>query len=212
MYSKSQKKFLEFILNYKRNEINISFSEVFYEYILNFYKNFIIEFDNDNINFYKIKSNKKKINPDETKEFQEEVVSILYLVYELYIQKHLIFYGDKKTIKNIYIDLINEDNFLFEIQLDFFKNINNNIFKNYIISSELKELGERKFDSIEQKNLNFTKWALITSIGATIFSILTTIFGFYWQWHIATKISTVVEFANFEDLKYIAELIKNLSK
>lgn len=205
MYSKSQKNFLEFLLNYKRNEINISFSEVFYEYILNFYKNFIIEFENDNINFYKIKNNQKKVTPDETKEFQEEIVSILYLLYELYIQKHLIFYGDKKDIKNIYIDLINEDNFLFEMKLDFFKNINNNIFKNYIISSELKELGKRKFDSIEQRNLNFTKWALIISIVANIF-------GFYWQWHIATKVNTVVEFANFENLKYIAELIKHLNK
>ncbi|MBM6876343.1 hypothetical protein, partial [Fusobacterium mortiferum] len=104
MYSKNQKKFLEFLLNYKRNEINISFSEVLYEYILNFYKKFIIQIDNDIINFYKIKNNQKKLNPDETKEFQEEVVSILYLVYELYDQKHLIFYGDKKDIKNIYID------------------------------------------------------------------------------------------------------------
>ncbi|MBM6875960.1 hypothetical protein, partial [Fusobacterium mortiferum] len=103
-----------------------------------------------------------------------------------------------------------EDNFLFEIQLDFLKNVNNNIFKNYIISSELKELGDRKFNSIEQKNLNFTKWALIISIMATIFSALATIFGFYWQWRIATKVNTVIEFANFEDLKYIAELIRNL--
>lgn len=210
MYSKNQKKFLKFLLNYKRNEINISFSEVLYEYILNFYKKFIIQIDNDIINFYKIKNNQKKLNPDETKEFQEEVVSILYLVYELYDQKHLIFYGDKKDIKNIYIDLISEDNFLFEIQLDFLKNVNNNIFKNYIISSELKELGDRKFNSIEQKNLNFTKWALIISIMATIFSALATIFGFYWQWRIATKVNTVIEFANFEDLKYIAELIRNL--
>lgn len=201
MYSKNQKNFLNFLLKYKKSEINLSFSEVFYEYILQFYKGFIIEFDSDNINFYKLRSCKNKLNHDEIKIFQEEIISILYLVYELHNKKYLIFYGDTKSIKNLYLNLITEDNFLFEVQLDFLKNIEEDILKSYIVSSELKELATRDFNSIEQQNLNFTRYALIVSIAVSAVSLGATIFGFYWQWHIATKVNTVIEFAKPEQLQ-----------
>lgn len=194
MYSKNQKNFLNFLLKYKKSEINLSFSEVFYEYILQFYKGFIIEFDNDNINFYKLRSYKNKLNHDEIKIFQEEIVSILYLVYELYNKKYLIFYGNPKSIKNTYLNLINEDNFLFEVQLDFFKNIKDNVLKNYIVSSELKELRDRGYKSVEEKNLKYTLIALWISI-------VISVIGFYVDWNIATKVNTVVEFAKPEQLQ-----------
>ena len=194
MYSKEQKNFLNFLLNYKKNEIELCFSEVLYEYILKFYKGIIIEFENNIINFYKLKNYDIELNTSEIKRFQEEIVSILYLIYELYSKKNLIFYGEIKEIKNKYLDLIEEDRFLFKMKLDFFRKIKSSILKNYIISSELKELEERDFNSIEEKNLNFTKWALIISIIATGI-------GIFSQWYIAIKVTTVIEFSKPEQLK-----------
>ncbi len=194
MYSKNQKNFLNFLLKYKKNEINLSFSEVLYEYILQFHKGFIIEFDDDNINCYKLKSYNNKLTSDEVKLFQEEIVSILYLVYELHNKKHLIFYGSSKNIKNTYLKLIDEDNSLFEVQLDFFKNIKENVLKNYIVSSELKELKDRGYKSVEEKNLKYT---LIT----LWISIVISVVGFFVDWNIATKVNTVIEFAKPEQLQ-----------
>ena len=135
MYSKEQKNFLNFLLNYKKNEIELCFSEVLYEYILKFYKGIIIEFENNIINFYKLKNYDTELNASEMKRFQEEIVSILYLIYELYSKKNLIFYGEIKEIKNKYLDLIEEDRFLFKMKLDFFRKIKSSILKNYIILS-----------------------------------------------------------------------------
>lgn len=73
----------------------------------------------------------------------------------------------------------------------------------YIIDPKLRELSSRGFISIESKNLKYTLFALVA--GFVINAI-----GFWLQWHIANNINNVIEFANFEDLKYIAELIKNL--
>lgn len=200
MYSKGQKNFLSFLLNYKKNEIELCFSEVLYEYILKFYKGIIIELENNIINFYKLKNYDTELNASEMKRFQEEIVSILYLIYELYSKKDLIFYGEVKEIKNKYLDLIEEDRFLFKMKLDFFRKIKSSILKNYIISSELKELEERDFKSIEEKNLNFTKWALVISIIATFAGICS-------EWCIATKVTTVIEFAKPEQLKNASSIM-----
>ena len=80
------------------------------------------------------------------------------------------------------------------MKLDFFRKIKSSILKNYIISSELKELEERDFNSIEEKNLNFTKRALVISIIATGI-------GIFSQWYIAIKVTTVIEFSKPEQLK-----------
>lgn len=206
MYSENQKRFLNFLLNYKKNEINLSFSEVFYEYILQFYRGFIVEIDDDNINFYKIKNFEESLDSEKIKLFQEEIVSILYLIYELYNKKYVIFYGNPKNIKNIYLELIEENNFLFEMKLDFFNEIKNNFFKNYLISPELKEIKSRNFNNIEHQNLKYTLIALWASV-------ILSIVGFLVNILIATKITTVIKFEDPKQLQHASSTtIINMKK
>lgn len=206
MYSENQKRFLNFLLNYKKNEINLSFSEVFYEYILQFYRGFIVEIDDDNINFYKIKNFEESLDSEKIKLFQEEIISILYLIYELYNKKYVIFYGNPKNIKNIYLELIEENNFLFEMKLDFFNEIKNNFFKNYLISPELKEIKSRNFNNIEHQNLKYTLIALWASV-------ILSIVGFLVNILIATKITTVIKFEDPKQLQHASSTtIINMKK
>ena len=137
----------------------------------------------------------------------DEIISLLYLLRVLREEKYIIFYGeeDNQELKEDNQEL-KEDNYFYAFNIDIdFSDVKRNLNQKFLIDPKLRELKSRNFNSIEQKNLNFTKCALIISIVATIF-------GFYWQWYIATKVNTVIEFANFENLKYIAELIKYLNK
>lgn len=130
----------------------------------------------------------------------DEIISLLYLLRVLKEEKYIIFYGEEDNQE------LKEDNYFYAFNIDIdFSDVKRNLNQKFLIDPKLRELKSRNFNSIEQKNLNFTKCALIISIVANIF-------GFYWQWHVATKVNTVIEFSNFEDLKYISELIKNLSK
>lgn len=194
MYSNNQKKFLTFLLNYKKDEITLSFSEVLYEYILNNYDGFIIEIEDDNISCYKRLDFKTKFSPNEIKSFQEDIVSILYLIHELVEKKYIIFYGHNSKVKNKYLERIDRDDFLFDMKLDFLEKLKDNFLKNYLITYELRELEDSEFQSIEQQNLKYTLWALYASIGCSIFGIIVNIF-------LAFKVTTVIEFKNPEQLK-----------
>ena len=194
MYSNNQKRFLSFLLNYKKDEITLSFSEVLYEYILNNYNGFIIEIEDDNISCYKRLDFKTKFSPNEIKSFQEDIVSILYLIHELVEKKYIIFYGHNSKVKNKYLERIDRNDFLFDMKLDFLEKLKDNFLKNYLITYELRELEDNKFQSIEQQNLKYTLLALYASIGCSILGIIVNII-------LAFKVTTVIEFKNPEQLK-----------
>lgn len=195
-YNEIQKSFIKYLLKYKKKAIEIKISNVVYKFLEENYPEFKINIMDNEVKFLKKKD--KQVKDSYIK--IDEIISLLYLLRVLKEEKYIIFYGEEDNQE------LKEDNYFYAFNIDIdFSDVKRNLNQKFLIDPKLRELKSRNFNSIEQKNLNFTKCALIISIVANIF-------GFYWQWHVATKVNTVIEFSNFEDLKYISELIKNLSK
>lgn len=102
----------------------------------------------------------------------------------------------EKEVPEYKYNIYEENNDLVKINLNkrTIKLIYYNLYSDYYISSNLREIKKMRFKSIEEKNLKYTLIALWTSI---VISVL----GFVVQYLIAKNINTVVEFSKPEQLR-----------
>lgn len=196
-YNKIQKRFLKYLLSYKKNAIETKLGNVFYEFLEKEYSEFKIEIEENEINFFK----KERKIIENCYEKVDEVISLLYLIRILEKEKYIFSYGIEE---NEEFNNPEFSDYIIAFSLDInFSDIKKLLRQKYIIDPKLRELNSRGFISVETKNLKYTFYALVTGI------VINGI-GFWLQWYIANEISTVIKFENFDNLKYIAELIKNL--
>lgn len=189
-FSKFEKEVIKIILNYKRKGIETGFKELF-EHILNIlFKNIGIQINKKFIilSFY------KKTKTEDIIEDREKIYELFLLLKKLK-EEYNFFYNipentlnfehcfDKnKIVINTKIGLEND-----------LADILNLIFSNYFITSDLRDLKKIGFNSIERKNLEWTKWALI--IGA-LFSILSFSLDLYQSFSI-----NEVKILNLKEIK-----------
>ncbi|WP_338963046.1 hypothetical protein KSU11_01155 [Fusobacterium nucleatum] len=165
-FSKFEKEVIIIILSYKRKGVETTFKELF-EHILNtLFKNIGIQINKEAIviSFY------EKAETEDMIRTKEKIYELILLLDKLKMEYDF-FYNIPKEVfcfehcfynNRVYVNT--------KIKLEEeTSNILNLIFSNYFITSDLRDLKNTKFKSIERKNLEWTKWALI--IG-TIFSIL----------------------------------------
>ena len=197
-FSTIQKKIIKDIVKYKKKESDVLFRELF-EVIFKNITTAGIEISNNNVEI-----------------FSNNIIEDKEKIYELFFLLEIL-------IKENYINLIKtdlncemfEEKYYFNKTVDNSKKINlpqnlislvySNLYSDFYISGSLRDLAKSLFMTVEERNL----WITLLGIYLTVF---VNIFGFFLQWHIATKVNTVIEFANFENLRYIAELIKHLNK
>lgn len=206
-YNKFQKKIVKTIIEFESDGADIVFKDLFQKIM----DKHLVECG---IIMYE---NKLFIKSDNFLRDKNKVLEVFHLIEYLIKNELLRFIKTEKLQKNFEIEykyrIYSEENITkVNIDINTIELIYNNLYSDFYITTGLKELKDNNFLTIEQINLKITRRALYVSIGVSILTIAITIFGFYWQWHVATKVSTVIEFSNFEDLKYISELIKNLSK
>ena len=114
---------------------------------------------------------------------------------EFLIKKHLFkFIKTGKNIedygKNYKYNIYSEENLIkISFNSSIIKLIYYNLYSDFYISSELKEIRDRGYKSVEEKNLKYTLIALWISI-------IISVVGFYVDWNIATKVNTVIELQN----------------
>ena len=165
-FSKFERNVISIILTYKRKGVESSFKELF-EHILNtLFKNIGIQITKESviISFYEQTQTEDMIRT------KEKIYELILLLDKLKMEYNF-FYNIPKEVSYFVHCFYNDRvyvNTRIKLEEETSK-ILNLIFSNYFITSDLRDLKNIKFKSIERKNLEWTKWALI--IGA-IFSIL----------------------------------------
>lgn len=204
-YNNFQKNIIKTIVEFQPNGIDVLFKELFQEIMeKNLGECGIII----NENTVSIKSN--NFIEDKNKIFE------VFFLFEYLIENNLFkFIKTEKSQKNFEVNykykIYDQENILkLNFDIHIIKLIYDNLYSDFYVSTELKEIKQNKFLTNEQISLKLTRRALWVSVVISFITILITCFGFYWQWYIANNVNNVIEFANFEDLKYISELIKNL--
>ena len=165
-FSKFERNVISIILTYKRKGVESSFKELF-EHILNtLFKNIGIQITKESviISFYEQTQTEDMIRT------KEKIYELILLLDKLKMEYNF-FYNIPKEV-SYFVHCFYNDRVYVNTRIKLEEetsNILNLIFSNYFITSDLRDLKNIKFKSIERKNLEWTKWALI--IGA-IFSIL----------------------------------------
>lgn len=165
-FSKFERNVISIILTYKRKGVESSFKELF-EHILNtLFKNIGIQITKESviISFYEQTQTEDMIRT------KEKIYELILLLDKLKMEYNF-FYNIPKEV-SYFVHCFYNDRVYVNTRIKLEKEtskILNLIFSNYFITSDLRDLKNIKFKSIERKNLEWTKWALI--IGA-IFSIL----------------------------------------
>lgn len=200
-FNEIQKKIIKDMLNFKVNGYEIRFKELFEEILEKNFKNFGIIITKDDVY---IKSS--EIIKDKNKLYE------LFFLIESLTKTHLIKFiktgkDIEKEVSKYKYNIYEEKNDLVKINLNkqTIKLIYDNLYSDYYISSNLREIKKMGFKSIEEKNLKYTLIALWASI---VISIL----GFAVQYLIAKNINTVVEFENPEQLRNSSITILNIYK
>nr|DAQ44543.1 MAG TPA: hypothetical protein [Caudoviricetes sp.] len=165
-FSKFERNVISIILTYKRKGVESSFKELF-EHVLNtLFKNIGIQITKESvvISFYEQTETENMIRT------KEKIYELILLLDKLKMEYNF-FYNIPKEVScfehYFYKDRVYVNT---KIKLEEeTSNILNLIFSNYFITSDLRDLKNTNFKSIERKNLEWTKWALI--IG-TLFSML----------------------------------------
>lgn len=165
-FSKFERNVISIILTYKRKGVESSFKELF-EHVLNtLFKNIGIQITKESvvISFYEQTETENMIRT------KEKIYELILLLDKLKME-YKFFYNIPKEVScfehYFYKDRVYVNT---KIKLEEeTSNILNLIFSNYFITSDLRDLKNTNFKSIERKNLEWTKWALI--IG-TLFSML----------------------------------------
>lgn len=189
VFNKIQQKIINDIVNFKPMGVETLFKELLENILNKNFKNFgiIIKKDSIYISSIEIINDKKKVYE-------------LFFLIEFLIKKHLFkFIKTGKNIedygKNYKYNIYSEENLIkISFNSSIIKLIYYNLYSDFYISSELKEIRDRGYKSVEEKNLKYTLIALWISI-------IISVVGFYVDWNIATKVNTVIEFAKPEQLQ-----------
>lgn len=167
-FSKFEKKVIKSILKYKRKGVESIFKELF-EHILNiFFEDIGIQINKRciELSFY------SKIETENIIKNKEKIYELILLIKKLR-EDYNFFYNIPNKVSNFEHCLDRNRNIMNNTKIELERDLSdiiNLIFSNYFITSDLKDLKKINFNSIERRNLEWTKYALI--IGA-IFSCLT---------------------------------------
>ena len=194
-YNEFQKKIIKTIVEFQINGVDVLFKELFQEIIEKNLKECGIIINEDTVfissnNFIK----------DKNKIFE------LFFLFEYLIKNNLFnFIKTEKMQKNFeknykYRIYNPEDTLKINLDINTVKLIYDNLYSDFYISTNLREIKQNNFLTTEQMSLRLTRRALWVSIAVSIITILITVFGFYWQWYIANNVNTVIEFADFEKM------------
>lgn len=195
-YNKFQKSIIKTIAEFHPNGIDVLFKELFQEIMEKNLEGCGIIMNESNIFI-----NSNNFIEDKSKIFE------LFFLFEYLIENNLFKFIESERTKKFFekdykYQIYSQENII-RINLDTYtlNLIYNNLYSDFYISTELKEIKKNKFLTNEQISLKLTRKTFWVSIVVSIITTLTTIFGFYWQWYIANKVNTVIEFKNPEQLK-----------
>lgn len=197
-FSESQKKFLKTLCLYKKDQIIFSFEDFFEEYIKKEYKEIGIQIKQKKLY---ISQKTTTVDTDLLNKYIDEVVSLLYLIFQLEERKNIFFY-EKGNPDVIIIDYL-EDYFIIDIELFFLESVIELLQAKYLLTPSLLELVNRNFLTLEQENIRITRKTLYWNIVAIIITLLVTIYGIFLD-EKNLKQNTIIEFANPEQLKEIS--------
>ena len=189
-FNKIQKKIIKDIIEFKPKGTEILFKELFEVIIYKNFKEFGIIIKKDSVY---IKS--KKIIEDKSK-----VYELFFLIENLNKCNIFRFIKTEKNTQEYIKDYKYgirdmEDVIKINLESSVIELVYDNLYSDYYTTSELHELVEMNFRTVEQKNLQYTLIALLVSI-------FLSFAGFGLNWYIATNV-TKVEFNNPEQLKEI---------
>lgn len=194
-FNKFQQNIINEILKYKPSGTESKFKELF-ETVLG--KTFKSE------GFY-ICHNRIKVKTNDFLKVKNKIYEIFFLFKYLIDEDFIHFISSRENNYEFYYnlekELLNKNENIYEVNLEeiVIKVVYDNLYSDYYISSKLQEIKKMRYRTVEQKNLKYTLIALWISI-------LVSIFGFYWTWHVAKTVNTIVEFANPKELKDISNI------
>lgn len=203
-FSEFQKKIIKGMLQYEPCERDIHFKDLLYNLFSSLFKKEKIFISPIGL----------EIETDDFSKTRRELIEMFYLIRTLQEQKVLFFIPVepnpliKKPSKELYFNtsseeiLANADFLKVNLTSKEIELICNNLGSDYYITSELYELAEMDFKTVEQKNLKYTLIALWVSI-------ILSVAGFVFNWYITTSI-TKIEFNKPEQLKEISTTIIHL--
>lgn len=189
IFNKVQQKMITDMINFEATGIENSFKDLLENILEKNFNKFGIEIKKDEVYI-----SSKNVIEDKNKIYE------LFFLIEILIKNHL--FRFIKTGKNIETyeqsytyNIYNKDDLIkINFNNSIIRLIYYNLYSDYYITSNLKEIKKMKFKSIEEKNLRNTLIALWTSI------IISGI-SFAVDWVIANKVTTVIEFAKPEQLQ-----------
>ena len=188
-YNKIQKKIIKTIVEFKSNNTDVLFRDLFEEILEKNYKNVGIFITKNEIFIHS-----KNFSEDKNKIYE------LFFLFEFLKKNNLFrFIKTKKIIdnyrENYSYNLYNHDDTIkINLEVSTVRMIYYNLYSDFYISNELKEIKQSKFLTNEEKNLKIAILALWITIGTSLIGVAST-------FYIACNITTVIEFKNPEQLK-----------
>lgn len=192
-FSNFEKKILKKVLNYKRKAVESTFKELFEEILNEFFDNIgiiITSSGSIKICFY------KKTDTEYLIQTKERLYEIIVLFVSLK-NEYNFFYNIPNNFKNFeHCIALNTRTPKTDINLKLDKEniiFLKLIYSNYFITSNLRECCISKFETIERKNLRYTRIALYISIIVSIISM-------FFNWYQLKSISEI-KIVNPEEIK-----------